>query len=118
MEDIRSKKHFDLKRVIVICRMCTGKLFYKNISNKDNEYVALGKSGHFALQDRLYQDFFAGKFWQFQSFIPYNLNTLHMYVFFFHFSLTFSHILSSLKTKCATTSGCSLLLQSCMKSNS
>ena len=41
--------------------MCTGKLFYKKISNKDNEYVALGKSGHFALQDRLYQDFFAGK---------------------------------------------------------
>ena len=55
------KKHFDLKSVIVICRMCTGKLFYKEISNKDNEYVALGKSGHFALQDRLYQDFFAGK---------------------------------------------------------
>ena len=52
------KKHFDLKSVIVICRMCTGKLFYKKISNKVNEYVALGKSGHFALQDRLYQDFF------------------------------------------------------------
>ena len=62
MEDITSKKkHFALKRVTVICRMCTGKLFYKEISDKDNEYVALGKSGHFALQDRLYQDFFAGK---------------------------------------------------------
>ena len=58
MEDIRSKKkHFALKRVIVMCRMCTGKLFYKEISNK---YVALGKSVQFALQDRLHQDFFQG----------------------------------------------------------
>ena len=36
-------------------------ILQKKISNKDNEYVALGKSGHFALQDRHYPDFFAGK---------------------------------------------------------
>ena len=38
--------------------------------------------------------FLQGKFWQFQSFIPYNLNTLHMYVFFsFQFNIQ-SYIIS------------------------
>ena len=95
------KKHFDLKRVIVICRMCTGKLFYKK------KYLTrIMSMSHWAKVDILHYKtdfikiFLQGKFWQFQSFIPYNLNTLHMYVcFFFHFSLTFSHILSSLKFK-------------------